>query len=65
MNLRGFARVSLRPGETESVTLTLKPADLSLWDRNMKLVFELGMIRVMVGASSEDIRLSGGFEILP
>lgn len=63
-NLRGFARVSLKPGETETATFTLTPADLSLWDRNMKFVVEPGMFRVMVGASSEDIRLSGEFEIL-
>jgi len=64
-NLRGFARVSFRPGETKTVTFTLKPADLSLWDRNMKFVVEPGMFRVMVGASSQDIRLSGEFEIVP
>lgn len=64
-NLRGFARVSLRPDETKTVTFTLKPDDLSLWDRNMKFVVEPGMFRVMIGASSEDIRLSGEFEILP
>jgi len=62
-NLRGFARVSLKTGETQTVTFTLTPADLSLWDRNMKFVVEPGMFRVMVGASSEDIRLTGEFEI--
>ena len=64
-NLRGFARVSLRPDETKTVRFTLKPVDLGLWDRNMKFVVEPGMFRVMIGASSEDIRLSGEFEILP
>ena len=63
-NLRGFARVSLRPSEVKAVSFKLTPADLSLWDRNMKFVVEPGRFRVMVGASSEDIRLSGEFEIL-
>jgi beta-glucosidase len=63
-NLRGFARVNLRPGETKMVTFTLNPSDLSLWDRNMKFVVEPGMFRVMVGASSENIRLSSEFEIV-
>ena len=63
-NLRGFARVSLRPSEVKTVTFMLTPADLSLWDRDMKFVVEPGRFRVMVGASSEDIRLSGEFEIL-
>jgi len=30
----------------------------------MKFVVEPGMFRVMVGSSSEDIRLTGEFEIL-
>ena len=64
-NLRGFQRVSLKPGETKSITFTLTPADLSLWDREMKFVVEPGMFRVMIGASSEDIRLKADFEILP
>lgn len=62
-NLRGFQRVSLGPGETKTISFTLTPADLSLWDRNMKFVVEPGMFRVLVGASSEDIRLKGDFEI--
>ena len=64
-NLRGFQRVSLQPGETKSISFTLKPADLSLWNREMKFVVEPGMFRVMIGSSSEDIRLQGEFEILP
>jgi beta-glucosidase len=63
-NLRGFARVSLKPAESKTVTFTLTPADLSLWDRDMKFVVEPGMFRVMVGGSSEDVRLTGEFEIL-
>ena len=62
-NLRGFERVSLNPGQTKTVTFTLMPADLSLWDRNMHFVVEPGMFQVMIGASSEDIRLRAEFEI--
>jgi len=42
----------------------LTPADLSLWDRDMKFVVEPGLFRVMVGSSSEDIRLTGEFQML-
>ncbi|MEK6283419.1 MAG: glycoside hydrolase family 3 N-terminal domain-containing protein [Acidobacteriota bacterium] len=62
-NLRGFERVRLAPGETKTVTFTLGPDDLALWDRNMRFVVEPGMFRVMIGASSEDTKLSGEFEI--
>lgn len=64
-NLRGFERVTLRPGEARTVTFTLTPDDLALWDRDMRFVVEPGMFRVMIGSSSVDIRLGGEFEILP
>jgi beta-glucosidase len=63
-NLRGFERVELQPGESKTVTFALTPSDLSLWDRNMRFVVEPGTFRVMIGSSSEDIRLKGEFEIL-
>jgi beta-glucosidase len=63
-NLRGFERVRLTPGEGKTVTFTLGPDDLALWDRNMRFVVEPGMFRVMIGSSSEDIRLTGEFEIV-
>jgi len=62
-NLRGFERVRLAPGETKSVTFTLTPDDLALWDRSMHFVVEPGVFRVMVGSSSEDIRLTGEFTV--
>jgi beta-glucosidase len=64
-NLRGFERVHLAPGESKTVTFTLTPDDLALWDREMHFVVEPGAFRVMIGASSEDIRLTGEFTILP
>lgn len=63
-NLRGFERIHLKPGETRTVMFTLQPVDFSLWDRNMRFVVEPGMFKVMIGSSSEDIRLKGEFEIL-
>jgi beta-glucosidase len=63
-NLRGFERVLLKPNETKRVTFTLKPEDLEMLDINMKWIVEPGMFKVMIGASSEDIRLDGAFEII-
>jgi beta-glucosidase len=62
-NLRGFARVTLAPRETKTITFVLKPEHLALWDRTMRFVVEPGMFRVMAGSSSEDIRLQANFEI--
>jgi beta-glucosidase len=63
-SLRWFARVTLAPGETTTVNFTLGFAELALWDRNMRFVVEPGAFQVMVGSSSEDIRLKGEFEIV-
>jgi len=63
-NLRGFERVNLRPGETKNVSFALGFSDLALWDRSMHFVVEPGAFRVMIGSSSEDIRLQGEFEIV-
>jgi beta-glucosidase len=61
--LRGFTRVSLAPGETKPVRFTLKPEHLALYDRSGRWTVEPGGFTVMVGASSEDIRLRGKFTI--
>lgn len=63
-NLRGFERVHLKPGETKGIKFTLTPEDLALWDRNMHFVVEPGTFKVSVGSASEDIRLTGEFEIV-
>jgi beta-glucosidase len=61
--LKGFSRISLDPGETKTVKFNLTPEDLSLLDLNMKEVVEPGVFEVMVGSSSEDIRLKGELEV--
>jgi len=62
-NLRGFERINLMPGETKTVYFTLEPDDLKLWNREMQHVVEPGEFKVMVGSSSEDIRLTGSFKV--
>jgi beta-glucosidase len=61
--LAGFCRVSLKPGETCTVTFRLKMSQLGFYNREMELVVEPGNIEAMVGSSSANIRLSGEFEI--
>jgi len=55
----------LNAGEMKTVTFTLKPEDLSLWNQQMRFVVEPGKFKVMIGSGSEEIRLNGQFEILP
>ena len=61
--LRGFERITLTPGETKQVHFTLTPKDISLLDKNMKSIVEPGEFQILIGSSSEDIRLKGSFFI--
>ena len=63
--LHGFERISLEAGEEQTVHFRLRPQDLGLWDKNMNFRVEPGSFKVMLGASSTDIRLHGQFEITP
>ncbi|MCB1184109.1 glycoside hydrolase family 3 C-terminal domain-containing protein [bacterium] len=57
--LKGFRRVALGAGESRAVRFVLGPDELSLLDRDLVRVVEPGDFRVMVGASSRDVRLRG------
>lgn len=61
--LRGFAKVALAPGEARTCSFKLAPDDLALYDADLRRVVEPGRFRVMVGSSSEDIRLTGEFAV--
>ncbi|MDP9047120.1 MAG: glycoside hydrolase family 3 C-terminal domain-containing protein, partial [Bacteroidota bacterium] len=63
-DLRGFERVPLEPGEKKTVTFTLHPDDLALLDKNMNWTVEPGKFMVMIGSSSEDIKLKKEFEVV-
>ncbi len=64
--LKGFEKVSLKPGESRVVTLALDAASFSAWDAESGAwrVFP-GAYSIMVGSSSRDIRLKGAFDMLP
>ncbi len=63
MELAGFKRVSLEPGEKKTVTFGMKISQFSFLDSDMKWKVEAGDMDIMVGASSKDIRLRGSFAI--
>ncbi|MEM2941155.1 MAG: glycoside hydrolase family 3 N-terminal domain-containing protein [Thermoproteota archaeon] len=63
MELKGFKRISLEAGETKEVEFTLFTEQLAFYDQYIRLIVEPGMFEVMVGRSSEDIRLRGEFNI--
>lgn len=62
-DLRGFERINLKPGEKKTVQFTLHPDDLALLDKDMNWTVEPGKFMVMIGSSSEDIKLKKEFEV--
>ena len=52
LELKGFERVSLQPGETKAVRFEITPESLQFYDRNMKRIVEPGVFDVVVGNSS-------------
>ncbi|MEO8334434.1 MAG: glycoside hydrolase family 3 N-terminal domain-containing protein [bacterium] len=65
VQLAGFQRVHLAPGESREVRFTIGRAQLQMLDAEMRWVVEPGTFRVLVGASSRDIRLRGDFVVSP
>ena len=63
-NLVGFDRIHLNPGETKELTFTIEPRDLQLLNSDNHWVVEPGDFKVMIGASSEDIRLNDRFTVV-
>ncbi|MDR1090419.1 MAG: glycoside hydrolase family 3 C-terminal domain-containing protein [Prevotella sp.] len=62
--LRGFDRIFLKQGEVKEISFTLTPQDLGLWNKQNQFVVEPGTFSVMVGSSSQDIRLTSSFEVV-
>lgn len=54
--LRGFKRVRLAPGASETVTFTLGEKDFRFWDKNMQRVVEPGEFVIMAGPNSRDLK---------
>jgi Fibronectin type III-like domain len=62
--LKGFQRVTLKAGEKRTVRFELTKDHLYLIDRKMKNIVEPGIFEVLVGGSSDDIRLRSDFEVV-
>jgi beta-glucosidase len=61
--LQGFKKISLEPNEKKKVEFTLNYENLFLYNKNMESVVEPGTFEVLVGNSSQNIKLKGIFEI--
>ena len=62
--LVGFERVMVPAGQERKVILTLKALDMAFWDvKKQRFAVEPGAVKVLVGSSSANIRLSGILEV--
>lgn len=62
--LKGFQRIHLAPGESKEITFTIEPSMLSMLNEQMETVVEPGDFRLMIGASSRDIRLKETLKVI-
>ena len=61
--LKGFKKVSLAPGETKKVTFEIEPDMLKFYNPSCGWVLEPGQFTAHIGAASDDIRTSIGFNV--
>jgi beta-glucosidase len=61
--LKGFKRIHLKAGETKHLTFTLYAHQLAFYQEEMSYTVNPGDVEVLLGSSSEDIRLTGSFTI--
>lgn len=60
--LKGFKKVFIKKGETQTVTLALTPDDLKFYNSNLEFVAEPGAFEIFVGTNS-DATLKTGFTL--
>jgi beta-glucosidase len=58
LELKGFAKAVLKPGERKTVHFTLKPNDFQFLDKNLKPLFEPGLFEISVGQSADRTKLT-------
>jgi beta-glucosidase len=62
--LKGFKRIHIPAGETMTISIPLKSDELRYWNSDQHaFVLEKGKLQLLVGASSQDIRLTGNLEV--
>ncbi|RYA56866.1 fibronectin type III-like domain-contianing protein, partial [Enterobacter cloacae complex sp. CH23B] len=61
--LRGFKKVTLKPGETQTVSFPIDVGALKFWNQQMKYVAEPGKFNVFIGVDSARVKQSE-FELL-
>ena len=59
MELKGFKKIKLNPGESATLEFILTDKELGFYNNNGDFIVEPGEFEIMVGTSSGDIKLTG------
>ncbi|MEF9479189.1 fibronectin type III-like domain-contianing protein [Chryseobacterium sp. 1B4] len=64
IELKGFQKIELQPGESKSVTIEVPVKQLQFLNEKMEWIVEKGTYRIMVGNSSKNLPLKENIEVL-
>ena len=56
LELKGFQRITLAPGETRTLRFTIEPRQLAIWNRDMEEVNEPGPVALAAGSNSAELK---------
>ena len=56
--LKGFQKISLKPGESKQVIFTITPEDLKFYNYDLKFDWEAGDFQIMIGTNSKDVKMA-------
>ncbi|PJE47916.1 MAG: beta-glucosidase BglX [Sediminibacterium sp.] len=54
--LKGFQKISLKPGESTKVSFTITPEDLKFYNYDLKYDWEAGDFEIMIGANAQTVK---------
>ncbi|PWA03978.1 glycoside hydrolase family 3 N-terminal domain-containing protein [Flavobacterium psychrotolerans] len=64
IELKDFRKIKLNAGETKTLKFVIDNSKLSFYNSKLEYQSEPGDFDLMIGSSSEDIRLKGSFELI-
>jgi len=56
--LKGFQKISLKAGESKTVSFSISPENLKFYNYNLKYDWEPGEFHIMIGGNSDDVKMA-------
>ena len=56
--LRGFQKISLKSGESKTISFSISPENLKFYNYNLKYDWEPGEFQIMIGGNSDDVKMA-------